>query len=63
LLCDASVVQKKKKERKKNPEWLYKFAISTNNGGVFIPLSPHPRQHLLSPEFLIVGILAGVRQI
>jgi hypothetical protein len=26
-----------------------------------VPLSPHPHQHLLSAEFLILGILTGVR--
>ena len=26
-----------------------------------VPLSPHPRQHLLLPKFLILAILTGVR--
>jgi hypothetical protein len=26
-----------------------------------VPLSPHSRQHLLSPEFLILAILTGLR--
>ena len=26
-----------------------------------VPLSPHPHQHLMSPEFLIFAILTGVR--
>jgi hypothetical protein len=26
-----------------------------------VPFSPHPHQHLLSPEFLILDILTGVR--
>jgi hypothetical protein len=26
-----------------------------------VPLSPHPHQHLLSPKFLILAILTGVR--
>jgi hypothetical protein len=26
-----------------------------------VPLPPHPQQHLLSPEFLILAILTGVK--
>ena len=29
--------------------------------GWSVPLSPHPHQHLLSSEFLILAILIGVR--
>jgi hypothetical protein len=28
-----------------------------------VPLSPHPHQHLLSPEFLILAIMTGMRLI
>jgi hypothetical protein len=37
-------------------------SLQTHQQWRSVPLSPHPRQHLLSPEFLILVILTGVRQ-
>jgi hypothetical protein len=36
-------------------------SLQSNKQWRNVPLSPHPRQHLLSPEFLILAILTGVR--
>jgi hypothetical protein len=36
-------------------------SLQSYQQGRSVPLSPHPHQHLLSPEFLILAILTGVR--
>jgi hypothetical protein len=36
-------------------------SLQSHQGWVSVPVSPHPRQHLLSPELLIIAILIGVR--
>ena len=41
------------------PEWLYQLALPPQWRSVL--LAPHPHQHLLSPEFLNLAILTGLR--
>ena len=36
-------------------------SLQSHQPGRSVPLSPHPRQHLLSPKFLMLDILTGVR--
>ena len=36
-------------------------SLQSNQQWRSVSLSPHPRQHLLSPEFLILAILTGVK--
>ena len=37
------------------------ISLQTHQQWRSVPLSPHPHQHLLSPEFVILAILTGVR--
>ena len=39
----------------------YSTSLPSHQQWRSVPLSPHPRQHLLSPEFLVLAILTGVR--
>jgi hypothetical protein len=36
-------------------------SLQSHQQWMSVPLSPHPHQHLLSPEFLILAILTGLR--
>jgi hypothetical protein len=48
----------------KNPQTDFESgctSVQSNQQWRTVPLSPHPRQHLLSPEFLNLAILTGVR--
>ena len=36
-------------------------SLKSHQQWMSVPLLPHPRQHLLSPEFIILTILTGVR--
>jgi hypothetical protein len=38
-------------------------SLQSNQQWRSVPLSPHPRQHVLSHEFLYLAIMTGVRRI
>ena len=42
-------------------KWFKKSCLQSHQQWRSVPLSLHPRQHLLSPEFLMLVILTGVR--